>query len=60
MFTKLAKRFLKDEQGIEMAEYAVMLALIIGVVALLAGALSTAIGNRFQATADTIDAGTSP
>jgi Flp pilus assembly pilin Flp len=44
---KLAKRFLKDEQGLEMAEYAVMTALIVAALILAVTTLSGAISSRF-------------
>jgi len=53
---KLAKRFLSDEQGLELSEYAVMLALIVVALILAITALSTAISARFNTTAATITA----
>jgi Flp pilus assembly pilin Flp len=45
MFTKLAKRFWNDEQGLELSEYAVMAAVVIlvavGAVILLGGKIDT-------------------
>jgi Flp pilus assembly pilin Flp len=45
----LAKRFMKDEQGLELAEYAVMAALIITALVVAIAALRSAITNRFNA-----------
>ena len=42
----LLKKFLKDEEGLELVEYAVMTALIVGVLVVAIGALSGAIGTR--------------
>jgi Flp pilus assembly pilin Flp len=47
MFTKLAKRFWNDEQGLELSEYAVMSALVVAALITIIGLLSTAIGTRF-------------
>jgi Flp pilus assembly pilin Flp len=55
MMKKLAKRFMKDEQGLELAEYAVMAALIIAVVVAAIVALRSAIANRFNATANVVN-----
>jgi Flp pilus assembly pilin Flp len=53
--TTLAKRFIKEEEGLETIEYAVMTALIVaGLVAAL-GALSGAIQGRFTAVQGTVD-----
>ena len=49
------KRFVKDEQGLETVEYAVMTALIVAALVVAIGALSTAIENRFGETETTID-----
>jgi Flp pilus assembly pilin Flp len=48
------KRFFKEEEGLEMSEYALMGALICLGVALVVGTLSTAIQNALTAIADTI------
>jgi Flp pilus assembly pilin Flp len=45
----LAKKFMKDEQGLELAEYAVMAALIITAVVAAIALLRNAIANRFNA-----------
>jgi pilus assembly protein Flp/PilA len=55
MFTKLAKRFWNDEQGLELSEYAVMAALIIVALIVIITALSTSIGNAFTNLTSTID-----
>jgi Flp pilus assembly pilin Flp len=47
----LIKRFVKDEQGLETVEYAVMTALIVAALILAIGALSTAVTGRFNSTA---------
>ncbi len=52
---KLAKKFWNDEQGLELSEYAVMMALIIAAVIVAIGVLSTAISNRFEKTASTVN-----
>ncbi len=44
----LIRRFASDEQGLETVEYAVMGALIIGVVVIAIGLLGGAIGARFD------------
>ena len=46
--------FIKDEDGLELPEYAVMAALIIlGIVGVI-GAVGTQIGNNFEALEDAI------
>ncbi len=51
----IAKRFIKEDDGLETIEYAVMTALIVaGLVAAL-GALSGAITGRFGAVQTTVD-----
>jgi Flp pilus assembly pilin Flp len=45
----LAEKFMKDEQGLELAEYAVMAALIITAVVAAIALLRNAIANRFNA-----------
>jgi Flp pilus assembly pilin Flp len=45
----LAKKFMKDEQGLELAEYAVMAALIITAVVAAIVLLRNAIAARFNA-----------
>lgn len=51
----LVKRFLKDEQGLELVEYAVMTALIVGVLTIAIGALSGAISDRMTEVETVID-----
>jgi Flp pilus assembly pilin Flp len=53
---KLAKRFLNDEQGLELSEYAVMTALIVAVVVTAIGLLAGSIKARFDDTTATITA----
>lgn len=50
----IIRRFLRDERGLELPEYAVMTALIIAAVVGAIAALATAISGRFQTTADTV------
>lgn len=51
----LAKRFIKEEEGLETIEYAIMTALIVaGLVAAL-GLLSTAIEGRFTDVQGTVE-----
>jgi len=52
---KLVKKFFKDEQGLELVEYAVMTALIVAVLVTAIGLLSTAIVNRFGEVESVID-----
>ncbi len=52
---KWAKRFWKDEQGLELSEYAVMTALIIVAVITAIGLLAAAIAGRFGSVTTTID-----
>jgi Flp pilus assembly pilin Flp len=49
------KRFMKDEQGLETVEYAVILALIVVGTLFAVGLLRDSIINRFTETADIID-----
>ncbi|MAY73339.1 MAG: Flp family type IVb pilin [Phycisphaerae bacterium] len=52
---QLTSRFLKEEEGLETIEYAIMTALIVaGLVAAL-GLLSTAIEGRFTDVQGTVD-----
>jgi len=50
----LVKRFWADESGLELSEYAVMLALIIVALFLVIGFLATAISGKFSQVASTI------
>lgn len=43
----MLKRFMKDERGLELPEYAVMAALIIAGAVAAVAALAVAISNRF-------------
>lgn len=56
----LVKRFLKDEQGLETMEYAIILGLIVVATISLIGGLGTWISQQFQAVSDTVGAGTAP
>ena len=49
------KRFLKNEEGLETVEYAVMTALIVAGLVGAIGILSTAVQGRMTTTATTID-----
>ena len=51
---KLAKRFLSNEQGLELSEYAVMAALIIVAIFTAIIALRGAIIDKFNALSTTI------
>ena len=42
------KRFSSDESGLELVEYAVMTALIVGALVVAVGALTNAISTRFD------------
>jgi pilus assembly protein Flp/PilA len=48
--------FIKDEDGLELTEYAVIGAMIVLAIIVAITALSTQIGNAFQALADLIAA----
>ena len=45
--TKIIKRFVSDDSGLETVEYAVMTALIVGALVLAIGVLTAAISTRF-------------
>ncbi len=49
------KRFIKDEQGLETVEYAVMTALVVAAMVAAITALSNAITTRFGETQAVID-----
>ncbi len=51
----LLKRFVKDESGLELVEYAVMTALIVGALVVAIGLLTGAISTRFGAVQTTIE-----
>ena len=55
---KKAKRFIKDERGVETSEYALMLVFIALALILAIYALRGAIVNGFTSTADVIATGT--
>ena len=48
------KRFIKNEEGLETVEYAVMTALIVGALVTAVVALSAAVSGRMDATSATI------
>lgn len=50
----MLKRFMKDERGLELAEWAIMAALIIAVAATVITLLGQAISDRFQEVTDAI------
>ncbi len=54
----MIKRFMKDERGLELSEYAVLLALIIVAILVAVRGLSTAISTKFTQTATTLNAET--
>ncbi len=59
---KLAKRFLSDEQGLELSEYAVMAGLIIVLavaIIILVGGHINSIFNKLNGAMGSADAGTS-
>ena len=51
---KAIKQFMRDEQGLETVEYAVMTALIVGALVTAIGLLAAAITGRFGAVEGTI------
>jgi Flp pilus assembly pilin Flp len=53
-------KFLKDERGMELPEYAVNTALIIGLVAGVITALAAAVSARFQLLTDLVGPGGTP
>ena len=57
MLKNLAKRFIRNEQGLELSEYAIMAALIIVALLVTIGLLSDAIDNAFVDLTDAINAG---
>lgn len=50
----MLKRFIRDEAGLELTEYAVMAGLIVLGLVVAIGALSGAIGGVFTNTASTV------
>ena len=46
--TKVIKRFVRDDSGLETVEYAVMTALIVGALVIAIGLLTAAISGRFD------------
>lgn len=55
---KRVQEFLRDERGMELPEYAVNVALIIGLTAGVITALAAAISGKFQDLTALIDTGT--
>ncbi len=51
----MLQKFLKDEKGLELVEYAVMTALIVAVLTVAIGALSGAISDRMGEVETVID-----
>ncbi len=51
----LAKKFARDEKGLETVEYAVMTALIVAALVTAIGLLSAAISGRFDAVTGVVD-----
>ena len=51
----MLQKFLKDEKGLELVEYAVMTALIVAVLVTAIGLLSTSIENRLGEVEGVID-----
>lgn len=53
MLKKLAKRFVQDEQGLELSEYAIMIALIlviaVGAITLVGEQINTLFGELLSA-----------
>lgn len=47
MFTKLAKRFWNDEQGLELSEYAIMIAIVIAISAAALTLIGTNLNRIF-------------
>lgn len=54
---QMIKNFLRDENGLELSEYAVAAALIIGAVAIAFTSLGTAVANRITALSTCISTG---
>ncbi len=53
-------KFLKDEQGLELSEYAVLLALIIVFLFAVVILLAEAIGTKFQQVGEKLDSYSPP
>ena len=51
---EMIQRFIREEDGLETVEYAVMTALIIGGLVIVVGLLGEAVAGRFSATTDEI------
>ena len=52
---KMLKKFVSDERGLETVEYALMAGVFIVGLALVIGALRTAVEGRFQGAADELN-----
>ena len=52
--TKVFRKFVKDERGLETVEYAVMTALIVGALVTAIGILTAAVSGRFGSVSDII------
>jgi len=51
----MLKRFIRDESGLELSEYAIMVALIVIILIVAINALSGAIAGAFNRTATVIN-----
>lgn len=54
---EMIKKFIKDEEGASMAEYAVLIALITAALVAIIGTFTTAIHGVFQSVANLIKVG---
>ncbi len=54
---EMLKRFIRDEQGLETVEYAIILGLIVVLTITLISQLGTWVRDRFQTVVDTVGAG---
>jgi Flp pilus assembly pilin Flp len=53
---EMLKRFIRDEQGLETVEYAIILGLIVVLTITLIGQLGLWIRNQFQNVVDSVNA----
>ena len=53
---EMAKRFLKDDDGASMAEYAILLAVITGALVTILGTYTSSIANIFNFIRNQLDA----
>lgn len=58
-FEQLSKKFLKDEQGAELAEYAVAVALLVAVALVVYKTLGNAINDQNSGTGAKVESATS-